>query len=107
MSMFCYQCQETAKKRFLSLMTLINCLLPLILLGMNKKAVIVLLALLYLGISQYPSRPTLPGFLSPNVAKFLVEEFGIAGIGDVEEDIWHNKREKNNRGLFLLTGPLM
>ncbi len=53
----------------------------------EQKAVIVLLALLYLGIKNIHLGPTLPGFLSPNVAKVLVETFGIAGIGSVEDDI--------------------
>ncbi|MDD3414727.1 MAG: hydroxylamine reductase [Lachnospiraceae bacterium] len=53
----------------------------------EQKAVIVLLALLYLGVKNIHLGPTLPGFLSPNVAKVLVENFGIAGIGTVEEDI--------------------
>ena len=46
----------------------------------EQKAVIVLLALLYLGVKNIHLGPTLPGFLSPNVAKVLVEKFGIAGI---------------------------
>ena len=53
----------------------------------EQKAVIVLLALLYLGVKNIHLGPTLPGFLSPNVAKVLVETFGIAGIGSVEDDI--------------------
>jgi len=53
----------------------------------EQKAVIVLLALLYLGIKNIHLGPTLPGFLSPNVVKVLVEKFGIAGIGTVEDDI--------------------
>ena len=53
----------------------------------EQKAVIVLLALLYLGVKNIHLGPTLPGFLSPNVAKVLVEKFGIAGIGTVEKDI--------------------
>jgi hydroxylamine reductase len=53
----------------------------------EQKAVIVLLALLYLGVKNIHLGPTLPGFLSPNVAKVLVEKFGIAGIGDVESDM--------------------
>ncbi len=52
----------------------------------EQKAVIVLLALLYLGVKNIHLGPTLPAFLSPNVAKVLVENFGIAGIGAVEED---------------------
>ena len=53
----------------------------------EQKAVIVLLALLYLGVKDIHLGPTLPAFLSPNVAKVLVENFGIAGIGTVEDDI--------------------
>lgn len=53
----------------------------------EQKAVIVLLALLYLGVKNIHLGPTLPGFLSPNVAKVLVEKFGIAGITTVEEDL--------------------
>jgi len=53
----------------------------------EQKAVIVLLALLYLGVKNIHLGPTLPGFLSPNVAKVLVEKFEIAGIGSVDEDI--------------------
>ncbi|GAB1476790.1 hydroxylamine reductase [Bacillota bacterium] len=53
----------------------------------EQKAVIVLLALLYLGVKNIHLGPTLPGFLSPNIAKVLVETFGIAGIGTVEDDI--------------------
>lgn len=53
----------------------------------EQKAVIVLLALLYLGVKNIHLGPTLPGFLSPNVAKVLVENFGIAGIGTVDDDL--------------------
>ena len=53
----------------------------------EQKAVIVLLALLYLGVKHIHLGPTLPAFLSPNVAKVLVENFGIAGIDSVEEDM--------------------
>ena len=53
----------------------------------EQKAVIVLLALLHLGVKNIHLGPTLPAFLSPNVAKVLVENFGIAGIGTVEEDL--------------------
>ena len=45
------------------------------------------MALLYLGVKNIHLGPTLPGFLSPGVAKVLVETFGIAGIGTVDEDI--------------------
>ena len=53
----------------------------------EQKAVIVLLALLYLGVKNIHLGPTLPAFLSPNVANVLVENFGIAGIGTVEDDL--------------------
>ena len=53
----------------------------------EQKAVIVLLALLYLGVKNIHLGPTLPAFLSPNVAKVLVENFGIGGIGSVDDDI--------------------
>ncbi|CUH93803.1 hydroxylamine reductase [Herbinix luporum] len=53
----------------------------------EQKAVIVLLSLLYLGVKNIHLGPTLPAFLSPNVAKVLVENFGISGIGTVEDDI--------------------
>ncbi len=53
----------------------------------EQKAVIVLLALLHLGVKNIHLGPTLPAFLSPNVANVLVENFGIAGIGTVEDDI--------------------
>jgi hydroxylamine reductase len=53
----------------------------------EQKAVIVLLALLYLGVKNIKLGPTLPAFLSPNVAKVLVESFGINGITDVQTDL--------------------
>ncbi|PWM45322.1 MAG: hydroxylamine reductase [Clostridiales bacterium] len=53
----------------------------------EQKAVIVLLALLYLGVKNIHLGPTLPGFLSENVAKVLVERFGISGIGSTDDDI--------------------
>ena len=53
----------------------------------EQKAVIVLLALLYLGVKNIHLGPTLPAFLSPNVAKVLVDNFGITGIGTVEDDM--------------------
>ncbi|QJW48396.1 hydroxylamine reductase [bacterium BFN5] len=53
----------------------------------EQKAVIVLLALLYLGVKNIHLGPTLPGFLSPNVAKVLVENFGIDGITNPQDDI--------------------
>ena len=53
----------------------------------EQKAVIVLLALLYLGVKNIHLGPTLPAFLSSNVTKVLVDNFGIAGIGDVDDDL--------------------
>ena len=53
----------------------------------EQKAVIVLLALLYLGVKNIHLGPTLPAFLSPNVVKVLVEKFSIAGITDVQNDL--------------------
>ncbi|NFB57977.1 hydroxylamine reductase [Clostridium botulinum] len=53
----------------------------------EQKAVIVLLALLHLGVKNIHLGPTLPAFLSPNVAKILVENFGIGTISSVDEDI--------------------
>ena len=53
----------------------------------EQKAVIVLLALLYLGVKNIHLGPTLPAFLSPNVAKILIDNFGIGGIGTVDEDL--------------------
>ncbi len=53
----------------------------------EQKAVIVLLALLYLGVKDIKLGPTLPGFLSPGVANVLVETFGINGINSVDEDL--------------------
>lgn len=53
----------------------------------EQKAVIVLLALLSLGVKHIHLGPTLPAFLSPNVAKVLVEAFGIGGITSVDEDM--------------------
>ena len=55
----------------------------------EQKAVIVLLALLYLGVKNIHLGPTLPAFLSPNVAKVLVENFGISGISTVELSLIH------------------
>lgn len=55
----------------------------------EQKAVIVLLALLYLGVKNIQLGPTLPAFLSPGVASVLVENFGIRTIGTVEEDLEH------------------
>lgn len=53
----------------------------------EQKAVIVLLALLYLGVKEIHLGPTLPAFLSPNVAKVLIDNFGISSIGTVEGDL--------------------
>jgi hydroxylamine reductase len=53
----------------------------------EQKAVIVLLALLYLGVKNIHLGPTLPGFLSPNIGKILVDKFGLSEIGEVEKDI--------------------
>jgi len=53
----------------------------------EQKAVVVLLALLYLGVKHIRLGPTLPAFLSPNVAKVLVENFDIKPVGDVKEDV--------------------
>ena len=53
----------------------------------EQKAVIVLLALLYLGVKDIKLGPTLPAFLSKNVANVLVEQFGISGINKVETDV--------------------
>jgi hydroxylamine reductase len=53
----------------------------------EQKAVLVLLALLHLGVKNIHLGPTLPGFLSPNVAKILVETFGIGGISNADEDL--------------------
>lgn len=53
----------------------------------EQKAVIVLLALLSLGVKNIHLGPTLPAFLSPNVADFLIKTFGIGGITNVEDDM--------------------
>lgn len=53
----------------------------------EQKAVIVLLSLLYLGVKEIHLGPTLPAFLSPNVAKVLIDNFGIGGISTVEADM--------------------
>ncbi len=53
----------------------------------EQKAVIVLLALLYLGVKNIHLGPTLPAFLNPTVTNVLVEKFGISGVGTVEDDI--------------------
>jgi hydroxylamine reductase len=54
---------------------------------MNKKLVAVLLALLYLGFKNIRLGPTLPGFLSPNVANVLTETFGLHRTTDADSDI--------------------
>ena len=53
----------------------------------EQKAVIVLLALLHLGVKNIHIGPTLPAFVSPGVLKVLVDNFGLGGIGTVEDDI--------------------
>ena len=53
----------------------------------EQKAVIVLLALLYLGIKNIHIGPTLPAFVSPNVLNVLIENFGLGGITTVDEDL--------------------
>jgi hydroxylamine reductase len=53
----------------------------------EQKAVLVLLALLHLGVKNIHLGPTLPGFLSPNVAKILIDTFGIGGISTVQDDL--------------------
>ena len=53
----------------------------------EQKAVIVLLALLYLGVKNIHVGPTLPAFLSPNVLNVLVKNFGLATIGTVDDDL--------------------
>jgi hydroxylamine reductase len=62
----------------------------------EQKAVIVLLALLYLGVRNIHLGPTLPAFLSPNVARVLVEKFGIAGITEPNADIYMFMEEKQS-----------
>ena len=73
----------------------------------EQKAVIVLLALLYLGVKNIHLGPTLPGFLSPNVAKVLVDNFGIAGIGTVEDDIELFFGKSSNGGDKITADMLM
>ena len=73
----------------------------------EQKAVIVLLALLYLGVKDIHLGPTLPAFLSPNVAKVLVENFGIAGIGTVEDDIELFFGKSSNGGDKITADMLM
>ena len=80
----------------------------------EQKAVIVLLALLHLGVKNIHLGPTLPAFLSPNVAKVLIEQFGIAGIKTAREDItlFFGEQEGNTKvnknmtiGEILSTNP--
>lgn len=75
----------------------------------EQKAVIVLLALLYLGVKNIHLGPTLPAFLSPNVAKVLVENFGIAGIGTVEDDmaLFFDEEKQPAIAADILVGELM
>lgn len=75
----------------------------------EQKAVIVLLALLYLGVKDIHLGPTLPGFLSENVANVLVENFGIAGITTVEEDmdIFFKGNSSNKVNKNMLIGELV
>ena len=56
-------------------------------LNKTKKAVCILLTLLYLGIKNIRLGPTLPAFISPNVLNFLIEKYNIAPITTPEEDI--------------------
>ena len=55
----------------------------------EQKAVIVLLALLFLGVKNIHLGPTIPGFLSPNVKEVLISKFGLSGISSIEDDIKH------------------
>ncbi len=80
----------------------------------EQKAVIVLLSLLYLGVKDIHLGPTIPGFLSPNVVNVLVENFGIAGIQTVEEDMelffGEDKNKDNNNGKInkdMLIGEIL
>ena len=75
----------------------------------EQKAVIVLLSLLYLGVKEIHLGPTLPGFLSPNVAKVLVDNFGIAGITTVDEDItlFFGKEEKSEAIAGMITKEMI
>ncbi|WP_283608412.1 hydroxylamine reductase [Faecalispora anaeroviscerum] len=70
----------------------------------EQKAVIVLLALLSLGVKNIHLGPTLPAFLSPNVAKVLVENFGIAGIATVDEDIQNFFGQQEEQSAAKVTG---
>lgn len=77
----------------------------------EQKAVIVLLALLYLGVKNIHLGPTLPAFLSPNVARVLVESFGIAGIGTVEDDMelffGKTEHEKTKISANMIIGDIL
>jgi hydroxylamine reductase len=53
----------------------------------EQKAIIVIISLISMGIKNIHFGPTMPGFFSPNIAKVLVERFGIAGIGTVDDDL--------------------
>lgn len=74
----------------------------------GQQAVIVLLALLYLGVKNIYFGPTLPAFLSPNVAKGLVDHFGIAGIGAVEEDmdLFFGKKPETENNTAAVTADM-
>ncbi len=73
----------------------------------EQKAVIVLLALLSLGVKNIHLGPTLPAFLSPNVAKVLVENFGIAGIATVDEDIQNFFGQQEEQSAAKITGSTL
>lgn len=62
----------------------------------EQKAVIVFLALLSLGIKNIHLGPTLPAFLSPDVAKVIIDKFGVAGISTVEDDLFSFMNETGN-----------
>jgi hydroxylamine reductase (hybrid-cluster protein) len=103
LSMFCYQCQETARGKGCTVrgvcgkdevVAKLQDLLIYTLKGISEIVVKGKIGVDKLGDKNYEVHsslfhlgPTLPGFLSPNVAKVLVEKFGIAGIGTVEGDI--------------------
>ena len=73
----------------------------------EQKAVIVLLALLSLGVKNIHLGPTLPAFLSPNVAKVLVDNFGIAGISTVEDDIQNFFEPQGEAAEGAITGDTL
>ena len=62
----------------------------------EQKAVIVFLALLSLGVKNIHLGPTLPAFLSPDVAKVIIDKFGVAGISTVEDDLFSFMNETGN-----------